>query len=170
MKKIGYWLLAVMIVPVLVLSAGCGGSAVGAKKGDTVKVDYTGTLKDGTQFDSSIGREPLQFTVGAGQMIAGFDAAVVGMKVGEKKTVTIPAAQAYGERDTKLVFDVQRSQLPANINPQVGMKLQMTQNSGQVVVVTITEVNESAVKMDANHELAGKDLTFEITMVEIVAK
>ena len=170
MKKIGYWLLALIIVPVLVLSAGCGGSAVAAKKGDTVKVDYTGTLKDGTQFDSSIGREPLQFTVGAGQMIAGFDAAVVGMKVGEKKTVTIPAAQAYGERDTKLVFDVPRSQLPANINPQVGMKLQMTQNSGQVVVVTITEVNESAVKMDANHELAGKDLTFEITMVEIVAK
>ena len=170
MKKIGYWLLALMIVPVLVLTLGCGGSAVTAKKGDTVKVDYTGTLKDGTQFDSSIGREPLQFTVGAGQMIAGFDAAVVGMKVGEKKTVTIPAAQAYGERDTKLVFDVPRSQLPANINPQVGMKLQMTQNSGQVVVVTITEVNESAVKMDANHELAGKDLTFEITMVEIVAK
>jgi peptidylprolyl isomerase len=170
MKKICYLLLAVMIVPVLVFTAGCGGSAVAAKKGDTVKVDYTGTLKDGTQFDTSIGREPLQFTVGAGQMIAGFDAAVVGMKVGEKKTVTIPAAQAYGERDDTLVFNVDRAKLPANINPQVGMQLQMTQSDGSTLVVTITAVNESTVTMDANHELAGKDLTFEITMVEITSK
>jgi peptidylprolyl isomerase len=170
MRKIVYWLLTVMIVPVLVLTAGCGGAAVAAKKGDTVKVDYTGTLGDGTQFDSSIGREPLQFTVGAGQMIAGFDAAVVGMKVGEKKTVTIPAAKAYGERDESLVFQVDRAKLPANINPQVGMKLQMTQNDGSNIVVTITKVDESKVTMDANHELAGKDLTFEITMVEITSK
>jgi peptidylprolyl isomerase len=168
MKKIVYLLLAVMIVPVLVLTAGCGGGNVAAKKGDTVKVDYTGTLSDGTQFDSSIGREPLQFTVGAGQMIAGFDAAVEGMKVGEKKTVTIPAAQAYGARDESLVFSVDRAKLPANINPQVGMKLQMSQNDGSVIVAVITEINESTVTLDANPELAGKDLTFEITLVEIV--
>jgi len=167
MKKICYLLLAVMIVPVLVLAAGCGGAAL-ANKGDIVKVDYTGTLSDGTQFDSSIGKQPLQFTVGAGQMIAGFDAAVLGMKVGEKKTVTIPAAQAYGALDESLIFEVDRANLPANINPQIGMKLQMTQNDGSTVVVTIKEVNELTVVMDANHELAGKDLTFEITLVEIV--
>jgi peptidylprolyl isomerase len=167
MKKMLYLVLFAVMVT-LVLTAGCGGSAVVAKKGDTVKVDYTGTLADGTQFDTSIGKQPLQFTLGAGKMIAGFDAAVVGMKAGETKTVTIPAAQAYGERDEKLVFNVDRSQLPANINPQVGMKLQMTQTNGQTIVVTIKEVNESTVVMDANHELAGKALTFEITLVEIV--
>jgi len=154
----------------LVLTAGCGGSAVVAKKGDTVKVDYTGTLADGTQFDSSIGKQPLQFTVGAGQMIAGFDAAVLGMKVGEKKTVTIPAAQAYGAVDQSLIFSVERSKLPANINPVVGMKLQMSRTDGSTVVVTVKEINETSVVMDANHELAGKDLTFEITLVAIVAK
>jgi peptidylprolyl isomerase len=168
MKKTVYVILAGIILTALVLTAGCGGGAAVAKKGDTVKVDYTGTLADGTQFDSSIGKEPLQFTIGAGQMIAGFDAAVVGMKVGEKKTVTIPAAQAYGARDESLVFNVDRAQLPANISPQVGMKLQMTQTNGQTIVVTIKEVNESTVVMDANHELAGKDLTFEITLVEIL--
>jgi peptidylprolyl isomerase len=168
MKKTLYFVLLCTILLTLGLTAGCGGTAVAAKKGDTVKVDYTGTFADGTQFDSSIGKEPLQFTVGAGQMIAGFDAAVLGMKVGEKKTVTIPAAQAYGARDESLVFTVDRAKMPANINPQVGMKLQMTQNDGSTIVVTIKEVNESTVTMDANHEMAGKDLTFEITLVAIV--
>jgi peptidylprolyl isomerase len=169
MKKTLYLVLLCAILLTLVLTAGCGGAVV-AKNGDTVKVDYTGTLADGTQFDTSIGEQPLQFTIGAGQMIAGFDAAVVGMKVGETKTATIPAAEAYGARDESLVFNVDRTQLPANINPQVGMQLQMTQTNGQTIVVTIKEVNESTVVMDANHELAGKDLTFEITLVEIVTK
>jgi peptidylprolyl isomerase len=168
MKKTLYLILLCTILLTLVLTAGCGGTAVVAKKGDTVKVDYTGTLTDGTQFDSSIGKEPLQFTIGAGRMIAGFDAAVSGMKVGEKKTVTIPAAEAYGERDETMVFEVPRAQLPANINPQVGLKLQMSRNDGSTIVVTIIEVNESTVVLDGNHELAGKDLTFEITLVEIV--
>jgi peptidylprolyl isomerase len=165
MKKTYYLILAGMMLPVLLFMVSCGGTAV-AKKGDLVKVNYTGTLKDGTQFDSSVGKKPLEFTVGAGQMIAGFDAAVNGMKVGEKKTVTIPAAEAYGERNESMVFEVDRSKLPANINPVVGMKLQMT-NNGQTIPVTIKEVNESTVVMDANHELAGQDLTFEIELVEI---
>jgi peptidylprolyl isomerase len=170
MKKMLFMVLLGAILLSLVLAAGCGGSAVVAKKGDTAKVDYTGTLADGTQFDSSIGKQPLQFTVGAGQMIAGFDAAVLGMKVGDKKTVTIPAAQAYGARDESLVFNVNRSDLPGNINPQVGMKLQMSRTDGSTVVVKVIEVNESTVKLDANHDLAGKDLTFEITLVSIIAK
>jgi peptidylprolyl isomerase len=167
MKKTCYLIILAAVLAITVFTAGCGGAAV-AKKGDVVKVHYTGKLTDGTQFDSSVGGEPLQFAVGGGQMIAGFDAAIPGMKAGEKKTVTIPAAQAYGEYDETLVFEVDRSQLPGNINPQVGMQLQMTQNTGNVIVVTIKKLNETTVTMDANHELAGKDLVFELELVEIV--
>ena len=162
-----YLVIIGLIFPVLILMAGCGGSAV-AKAGDTVKVHYTGTLVDGSQFDSSVGSDPLQFTIGAGQVIVGFDEGVTGMKVGEKKTVTIPAANAYGEYRSDLVFDIDKSQLNSTVPPAVGMQLTMTQQDGSKFNVTIKAVNETTLTLDANHELAGKDLTFELELVEIV--
>lgn len=138
-----------------------------AKKGDKVAVHYTGRLKDGTQFDSSAGREPLAFEVGAGQMIKGFDAAVDGMAVGDKVTVEIPAAEAYGEANPQLIIDVPRTNLPPDLNPQVGMQLGMTQPNGQQVPVKVKEVHDDKVVIDANHDLAGQDLIFDIEMVSI---
>lgn len=139
-----------------------------AKNGDTVKVHYKGTLEDGTVFDSSEGRDPLEFDLGSGQLIAGFEAAVDGMKAGETCSVNIESADAYGPRRDDMVMNVPRSQLPDDMQPEVGMRLQAGQGEEQFVV-TITSVQEDAVTLDANHPLAGKDLTFEITLVEIVA-
>ncbi len=141
-----------------------------AKKGDTVRVHYTGKLTSGEQFDSSAGREPLEFEVGAGMMIKGFDDAVVGMAVGDKKTITIPPNEAYGERNDQMVIDFPRSNFPADLTPEVGMQLMMNNNAGQQFPVTIVDVREDAVVLDANHSLAGKDLVFDIEMVEIDAK
>jgi peptidylprolyl isomerase len=163
-----YWLIVLgIMLTALILTAGCGSATV-AKAGDTVKVHYTGTLADGTQFDSSAGRDPLEFTLGAGNVIAGFDEGVTGMKVGEKKTITIPAAEAYGEYRDDMVIQINRDKLPATITPMVGMQLQMTQNDGSVITVTIKEITDTMITLDANHELAGKDLTFELELVEIV--
>ncbi len=138
-----------------------------AQIGDKVKVHYTGTLKDGTVFDSSVNRTPLAFTVGAGQMIEGFDKAVVGMKVGESKTVTIAAAQAYGERQESAVQVVLKKDLPPTLNPKVGDRLVARGSDGSAINVKVVAVTDSAVTVDANHELAGQDLIFEIKMVEI---
>jgi peptidylprolyl isomerase len=146
-----------------VLVSGCGG--VQAETGDTVKVHYTGTLNNGTVFDTSIEREPLEFTIGQGQLISGFEQAVIGMRIGESKTVNIPAAEAYGLHRDDLVFTIGRSQLPENI--EIGQQLQMTQTQGGVVIVTIIDVSETTATVDANHWLAGEDLTFEIELVEI---
>ncbi len=139
-----------------------------AKSGDTVRVHYTGKLSDGTVFDSSEGREPLEFVLGENQVIAGFDSAVTGMKAGEEVTVTIPVDQAYGTRRDNLVIQVDKSQFPANITPEIGMSLRMQQPDGSTVRVQITDVEEKKVTLDANHPLAGEDLTFEIELVEIV--
>ncbi len=136
------------------------------QKGDRVRVHYTGRLKDGKVFDSSKGREPLEFEVGAGMMIAGFDRAVHGMNVGEQKTVEIPSAEAYGERREEMVIDVPRQQVPAGINPEVGQQLALN-NGGQQVPVVIKEVTEEKVVLDANHPLAGEDLIFDIELVEV---
>ncbi len=138
-----------------------------ASKGNQVKVHYTGTLKDNTVFDSSKDREPLSFTVGAGQMIKGFDAAVEGMKVGDVKTVDIPSEEAYGPKIEEAIFNVPKTQLPEGLEPQIGMQLEATQPDGRKQMLAITEVHEAEVTLDANHPLAGKDLTFEIEMVEI---
>ena len=138
-----------------------------ANKGDKVRVHYTGRLKDGTQFDSSAGREPLEFEVGAGMMIKGFDAAVNGMAVGQKVTVEIPAAEAYGESNPEMIIDVPRTNLPPDLNPQVGQQLGMTQPNGQQVPVKVKEVHDDKIVIDANHDLAGKDLVFDIELVEI---
>ncbi|BCR06225.1 peptidyl-prolyl cis-trans isomerase [Desulfuromonas versatilis] len=138
------------------------------KNGDTAKVHYTGTLADGTVFDSSRERDPLEFTVGGGQLIKGFDQGVVGMTVGETRTVNIPAEQAYGPHREEIVIAVERSQLPPGLTPEVGMQLQAQGGDGQPVMVTVTAVDEQKVTIDANHPLAGKDLSFEIELVEIV--
>ncbi len=138
-----------------------------AQTNDTVKVHYTGRLNDGTVFDSSVEREPLQFTLGEGQVIPGFENAVIGMTAGESKTVTIAADQAYGPRRDDLILAVERDQFPPDITPEVGQQLQVRQTNGDVALVTVAEVGEAAVKLDANHPLAGQDLTFEIQLVEI---
>lgn len=138
-----------------------------AKKGDAVKVHYTGKLEDGSVFDSSISREPLGFTLGDGNMIKGFDLAVEGMIIGDKKTVTIPSEEAYGPRKDDMMIDVPRSQVPADITPEVGLDLMLQGGNGQPMPVKITHVDEEKIILDANHQLAGKDLIFDIELVKI---
>ena len=138
-----------------------------AKANDTVKVHYTGTLLTGEVFDSSVERDPLQFTVGAGQMIAGFDQAVDGMAVNEKKKVTIPCAEAYGERNDQLIQEVPKTELPEDMKPEEGQTLVATGPDGQQTHVLVTSVTEETIAIDANHPLAGQDLVFEIELVEI---
>lgn len=137
------------------------------KTGDTVSLHYTGTLDDGSEFDSSVGGSPLSFKVGAGQVIPGFDAAVTGMAVGEKKTVTIPADEAYGEHNEDMVQVVPRDQLPDDMPVEEGMQVQAETEDGQLMVLTIVEFDEETVTMDANHPLAGEDLTFALEIVSI---
>ncbi len=138
------------------------------KKGDTVKVHYTGTIADGTVFDTSKEREPLEFTLGEGKLIPGFEKAVEGMDVGDSSKVTIPSDEAYGEKKDDMVIDVERSQIPPDIQPEVGQQLQIQQKDGGAIPVVITDVTEETVKLDANHPLAGEDLTFDIEVVEVV--
>jgi peptidylprolyl isomerase len=138
-----------------------------AKAGDTVAIHYTGTLADGSQFDSSEGRDPLRFTLGSGQIIAGLDAAITGMSQGEKKSVTIVAAEAYGDHRPEAVQAVPRAQIPAEIPLEVGGGLQVQTPDGQTIPVTVTSVTDEEVTLDANHPLAGKDLTFAVELVEI---
>lgn len=137
------------------------------KPGDTVRIHYTGTLDDGTRFDSSEGRDPLEFTVGSGQIIPGLDKALPGMSVGDSKTVEVPCAEAYGEHQSGAVQSVDRAQIPENIEVKPGLQLQVQTPQGQTVPVVVTEVTESEVTLDANHPLAGRDLTFAIELVEI---
>jgi peptidylprolyl isomerase len=139
------------------------------KSGDVVRVHYTGTLEDGSQFDSSVGRAPLEFTVGAGQMIAGFDAGVVGMAVGEKKTILIDPDHGYGQKDPTAIIEFPSANIPEGMTVEVGMKLNLQNQYGQPVPVVVMEVKEEVIIMDANHFLAGKDLTFEVEIVEIVS-
>ena len=138
-----------------------------AKANDKVKVHYTGKLTTGEVFDSSEGREPLEFTVGGGQMIKGFDEAVNGMTIDEKKTVEIPSTEAYGERREELIQEVPKDQLPEDMKPEVGQKLVATNDLGHQTYVSVTATNEEAITVDANHDLAGKDLVFDIQLVEI---
>lgn len=137
-----------------------------AQTGDTVSVHYTGKLDDGTVFDSSLDREPIEFTLGSQQVIKGFDEAVSGMQPGQQQTVTIPPEEAYGERRDELIFSVPKEQFPNDIRPEEGQQLQMTQGE-EVAVVTVAEVGDEEVKLDANHPLAGKELIFELELVEI---
>ena len=162
MKKLTLFIFLIGIV----LVSGCadtGENMEKVKEGDFVKVDYIGELEDGTVFDTSIGREPLGFTVGAGQMIAGFDSGVVGMAVGEEKTLTLAPGDAYGEYREELIQTVNLEELESvGINPKVGDKLSTPQG-----VVTIKDVTDTEVKLDYNHDLAGKTLIFKVTLVSI---
>ncbi len=166
MTKKSYAALVSMLLLVVTSAIGCSDAVQKANIGDTVKVHYTGRLQDGSVFDTSVGSDPLEFTVGDGKIISGFEEAVIGMQVGESKTITIPADQAYGQRSDDMIFEIGRDELPASIDPEVGMQLQQTQG-GSVSVVTIIEITETTVKIDANHPLAGQDLTFDIELVEI---
>lgn len=139
-----------------------------AKTGDKVRVHYTGRLIDGTIFDSSEGRDPLEFTVGAGQMIKGFDAGVQGMRVGDKKTLQIPAAEAYGERDEEAIIEFPAENVPSDMKLEPGMQLSLRNQYGQPVPVVVLEIREEHIIMDANHTLAGKELVFDVELVEIV--
>ncbi|MEM8809647.1 MAG: peptidylprolyl isomerase [Cyanobacteria bacterium P01_G01_bin.38] len=138
-----------------------------AKQGDTVLIHYTGKLDDGSVFDSSIERDPLEFSIGAGRVIPGFESAVLGMAPGESKVETIPSEQAYGPRREEMVVEVNRAQIPEEIPLGVGVQLQMQGPQGQQVPVMVTEVSDAKVTLDANHPLAGENLTFEIQLVEI---
>lgn len=138
------------------------------ENGQKIKIHYTGTLDDGSQFDSSAGRDPLEFEVGAGMVIPGFDKGVLGMAPGEKKSIHIPAAEAYGEPRDEMVMQFERSQLPEGLEPEVGMGLHMQGPQGQPIPVKITTVEEKTITIDANHPLAGQNLNFELELVEIV--
>ena len=139
-----------------------------AQNGDTVEVHYTGKLEDGSIFDSSVERDPLKFTLGEGQVIPGFEEAVVGMQPDETKTATIPSEKAYGPHHPEMVVKVDRDQLPQHLEPEVGQALQIRQGEDRTIMVTITALSDSSVTLDANHPLAGKDLTFDIQLVAIV--
>jgi peptidylprolyl isomerase len=138
-----------------------------AKQGDMVSVHYTGTLTNGTTFDSSIGREPLSFTVGAGQMIKGFDDALPGMNVGDKKTITIAPEDAYGPRSEEAMIQFPTANIPADMKLEVGMQLQLSDQSGRPFPVKVVELQADFVVLDANHFLAGETLIFDIELVSI---
>lgn len=138
------------------------------KMGDTIQVHYTGRLEDGTEFDSSRGGEPLRFTLGGGEIIPGFEEAMVGMAAGESKTVSLPPDKAYGDHSNELVMTVDRSQVPDEIKPEVGLMLGLTNEHGQSIPVTITEVTDSTITLDANSPLAGKTLIFDLELVAIL--
>ena len=139
-----------------------------AKKGDKVKVHYHGKLTNGETFDSSSGREPLEFEIGSGSVIKGFDEGVSGMKVGEKKTINIPVDEAYGERSEDMLIEFPKDRFPKDMEIKEGMQLMMSNGTGQNIPVIVTEVNDDAVILDANHPLAGEDLIFDIELVEII--
>lgn len=139
-----------------------------AKNGDVVRVHYTGKLVNGEQFDSSAGREPLEFTVGAGQMIKGFDLAVPGMKVGEKKTINIAPEDAYGPKSEDAIIEFPKENVPADMKLEPGMPLTLSNQQGQPVPVIVVEVKDDVIVLDANHFLAGQELVFDVELVEIV--
>lgn len=170
-KRFAPLLIVMMLLAVSLLAAACGGEAV-AKEGDAVKVDYILTLDDGTEVDSSLNAsyghvQPLNFTIGSGDLLVGFENAVIGLAVGESTTVKIPADEAYGPWDENLVVTINWSQLQEGLDPEVGQTL-YTQNAyGMVSTVVVINVSEEGVTVDANHELAKENLNFEIWLVEI---
>lgn len=139
-----------------------------AKSGDTVKVDYTGKLKDGSVFDSSVDRDPLKFKIGAGQVIPDFEQAIIGMNPGDSKDIEISANNAYGPYHEKLVVKVPRDKIPQDLNPVQGQQLRLQQPEGNDILVSVKEINDEEITLDANHQLAGKDLFFNIQLVEIL--
>ena len=141
-----------------------------AQNGDKLKVHYTGKLEDGTIFDSSVGREPLEFVLGNGSLIAGFEKAVTGLKAGETTTTKLSPEEGYGEPSKELFFEVPNANIPEDIQPQVGMQLSVSQPDGRQMPVTVTEVNAESITLDANHPLAGKTLIFEIEVLDVAVE
>ena len=166
-KKNCLFLLVFMLGVSIIAGCTVSEDILKAKNGDTVKVHYTGTLDDGSIFDSSRDREPLEFILGSGSMIPGFDKAVNGMQVGEVKTITIPANEAYGEHRDDLVWIIEKDKLPEDLDPTIGQQLEVGLSNGGSAIVVVTYVSEASIRVDANHRLAGKDLRFEIELVEI---
>jgi len=158
--------LSFLLVAAFILG-GCSSSKRVVKDGDKVKVNYTGTFEDGTEFDSSEGREPLEVTVGSGQVIPGFEMGLLGMAVGDKKTITITPEEGYGQIREDLIADVPKSQFPPELNLTVGQQLQSQQPDGRVMNVTVKDIKDTMVTIDANHPLAGKTLLFDVELVEI---
>ncbi len=138
-----------------------------AQRGDKIKVKYTGKLADGAVFDSSEGKEPLEVSLGSGMVIAGFDAALVGMTIGEKKTVVIPAEQAYGAHDPNMVMEVPIEQVPPDFTPEIGQKLEVGGTNGELMVVVVRDITDTHIYLDANPPLAGKELTFDLELISI---
>lgn len=165
MKYTSVFLLLIMVL--LVAGSGCTDTAARVKNGDMVKVHYTGTFDNGTVFDSSAGREPLEFSVGAGMMIRGFDEGVVGMQEGETKTIHIPADRAYGQYREDLVFLVDPASVQGGESLTGGEQVSITLPGGHVMAGTVTGISPDGIVIDANHRLAGEDLTFSVTLVEI---
>ena len=147
--------------------AACG-STTTAKTGDTVQVNYTLSLADGTVYETSVGKQPLELVLGKGDFLTAFEEAIVGMKVGESKTITILAADAYGAYRDDLIFTIDRDQLSSEVEPKVGDRLQSMDESGQTMVAVVTAVSDTTITLDANHPLAGKDLTFKIDLLKII--
>jgi len=139
-----------------------------AKDGDTIKVHYTGKLDDGSVFDSSADRDPLKFKLGGNRIIRGFENAVIGMEPGGKSTVKIPADEAFGPYKDEMIMEVKKEDLPTDLEPKIGQKFNLQQSDDQTIIVTVTELTGDTVTLDANHPLAGKDLSFDIELVEIV--
>ena len=137
------------------------------KNGDTIQVHYKGTLSDGTLFDSSEGSEPLEFKVGEGRVIPGFEKGVIDMKVGDKKTINIPCLEAYGELNDEMKITLPRTEVPAEMKPEIGMEMHLTDENGQVIPVLVIDLTEDTITLDANHPLAGEDLTFELELMNI---
>ena len=140
-----------------------------AKSGDIVKVHYTGRLKDGTQFDSSVGNDPLEFDLGAGQVIEGFEEAIIGMKQGEKKTIEIPVDKAYGPVIEDYILKTSTSHLPHDLEPFIGMQLLLPTPNGESIPVTIVDIEGEEITLDANHQLAGQDLIFDLELVGVLS-
>lgn len=138
------------------------------ENGRKVRIHYTGTLDDGTLFDTSTGHAPLEFEMGAGMVIPGFEKGVADMVVGQRKSIHIPAVDAYGEHRAELVMQFKRNQLPEELDPEVGMALHMQSSDGRAIPVTVTSMDQSSITIDANHHLAGKNLNFELELVEVV--
>ena len=139
------------------------------KNGDVVRIHYTGKFMDGTPFDSSDGREPLEFEMGAGQIIPGLERSIEGMDVGDKETVTVPAAEAYGPRDDAQVQAIPRTAIPDGVDVDVGSRLQANTADGRTVNLTVVDLDDSSITVDANHPLAGRDLVFDIEVVDVKA-
>jgi peptidylprolyl isomerase len=137
------------------------------KNGDTIKIHYKGRLSDGTVFDSSEGRAPLEFTVGSGMVIPGFDTGVKDMSIGDRRTIHIPAVEAYGPKQEHLILEFPKDQFPPDLQPEAGMQLNMSNDKGEAFPVVITEVKDDVVILDANHQLAGQDLIFDLELMEI---